>query len=135
MTDFYTSRTREDASWSCGSRTEVEESKVLSKSYYGIPFDRSRNPNPENEKSTIIKTRIMILVKEDALKVFWSLLLLLAAEEASNVAACTLCALGDLAGTSLSTVAHGAGVAAVVALASSLGAVDAFFGDVVADGL
>jgi hypothetical protein len=35
----------------------------------------------------------------------------------------------------LSTVAHGAGVAAVVALASSLGAVDAFFGDVVADGL
>jgi hypothetical protein len=73
--------------------------------------------------------------KKTHVEAFWSLLLLLAAEEASHVAACTLCALGDLAGTGLSTGAQGTGVAAVVALASSLGAIDAFFGDVVTDGL
>lgn len=64
-----------------------------------------------------------------------SLLLILAAEEASNVAARTLCALADLAGASLSTGAHGTGVAAAVVLAASLGAVDALLGDVVTDWL
>lgn len=62
-------------------------------------------------------------------------LLILAAEEASNVAARTLRALTDLAGASLSTGAHGTGVAAAVVLAASLGAVDALLGDVITDWL
>ena len=62
-------------------------------------------------------------------------LLILAAEEASNVAARTLCALADLAGASLSIGAHSTGVAAAVVLAASLGAVDALLGDVVTDWL
>lgn len=78
----------------------------------------------------------MLLVKSMRMQNLWSLLLLLlAAEEASHVAACTLCALGDLAGTGLGTVTHGTGVAAAVVLASSLSAVDTLLGDLVADGL
>lgn len=75
-------------------------------------------------------------LEERAIDTIWSLLLLLlAAEEAADVAACALCALSDLAGTGLSIVADGASVAAAVVLASSLGAVDALLGDLVADGL
>jgi hypothetical protein len=82
----------------CVSRNEVEESKVLAKGYYlWYTVYRSRNPNPEKRRMTII----MLLVKVQDLcsLLLLLLLLLLTAEEASHVAACTLCAFADLAGT------------------------------------